>query len=72
MDEEQYSDRVRPSAREDGPDGPGMMQAHRRRRSPSDVNSTRTNRYFRLRTHYLLQTGEQTSKLFLSRTWSTM
>jgi len=70
MREKWFSDRIRCSTREDGPDGPGWMQAHQHSRSLLEANFTCVNRCFRLRGDHRLQTKEQALRLFLSPTWS--
>jgi len=62
----------RSSTSEEGPDGPGRMRAHQRRRSFSELSLTRTNRGFRLRADHLLQTKEQVLRLLLSEMSSMM
>ena len=57
---------------EDGPDGPGRMRVHQRRRSFSDLSSTCTNRRFRMRSDHWVQTKEQALRLLLSEMWSMM
>ena len=72
VSDERYSDRVRYSTREDGPDGSGRMRVHQRSRSLMEVNSSCANRCFRLRRDHWPQTKEQALRLFLSWTWSMM